>query len=227
MKMPIGPVVEELSVTGAPISYMYWAIEDMDPEGTTYVLYSFETGEQQKIPDPEFKKWKSVAWIPFTDPAFVNLINEVQSQLPNPSYVDLSDLPVLHIKLRDDELAKIFFRGKIDYSDFYECNDCGTAFLWTKDEYDPYPVCPKCGAYNTWFCDIHGEVMPIFLENGERRCPICEKQGPPRGCNMIRKLFLRTSVRKELSYCIQIKRGDSITEYVINKDGIITVTPYI
>lgn len=222
MRTTINPVMDEgLSTMEAPITLMYWALEDLD--GTTYVLYDLATGEQHKVPDPNFRRWKSVAWIPFTDASFVDLINERQAQLPNPSYVDLSTLPVLHVKLRDDEEARVFFRGKIEYSDFYECGECGTAFLWMREDTDPYPVCPKCGACNTWFCDIHGEVTPIFLQNGERRCPICEKQGPPRGCSLIRRLFLRTAVRKELAYCIQVKRGDIITEYVINKDGIVTV----
>jgi len=224
MRQEIDVLDEGVGGDVPPITLMFWALEDLD--GTTYVLYNLATGERNKIPNPNFRRWKSVAWIPFTDPTLVDLINSVERQRENPSFVDLSNLPLLHIYLNEDEEAKVHFTGKIDYSDYYECGDCGTTFVWMQDELDPYPVCPRCGAHNTWFCDIHGDVTPIFLQNGERRCPICEKQQPPRGCSLIRRIFLRTSVRKELMYCIQVKRGNVVTHYTINKNGSVTVCSY-
>jgi len=195
----------------APLQ-LFWALEDK--EGEVAVQYDLDTGEERKIPTAKPHDWASIAWVPFRDPDLVNRINYEQNKLQNPTYVDLSPLPFIQIIPKAGELSRVTRRGYLEYFSYYQCSACDTTFKWKKEDDDIVPVCPNCGMTNTWACDIHGEVSPIHLENGENRCPHCEKTGIPRGCRKIRNLVQKDGVSQRRHYVaviedkIEIEIGD-------------------
>lgn len=195
---------------------LFWGLES--ELGEVSVQYDLDTGEERKIPTPDFANWNSLIWIPFRDPDFIYKVNCLQYEKDNPTFVDASPLPLVHIIPKNGELSRVTRRGFLEFFTYYECSACGTSFKWTREDDDIVPVCPKCGMTNTWTCDIHGEVSPIHLENGENRCPHCEKIGSPRGCNKIRNLIHREGVNRKIHYVAIIK--DKV-EVEIEEDKIV------
>lgn len=182
---------------------LFWGLEANNGEVT--VQYDLDTGEENQIPTAEFSNWASLVWIPLRDPEFIYKINCLQNEKEEPSFVDSSPLPLVQIIPKDGELSKVTRRGYLDTFTYYQCSACDTTFRWVKEDDDIVPVCPKCGMTNTWTCDIHGEVSPIHLPNGENRCPHCEKLDTPRGCNKIRNLIQRDGVSRRIHYVAVIK----------------------
>lgn len=199
----------------APLD-LFWGLENSN--GEVVVQYDLETGVEKKVPTADFAEWSSLVWIPFREPEWIEKINTIQDTLDAPSYVEASPLPLIQVIPKKGELARITRRGFIDYFEYYECTACDTTFKWTPEETEKIPVCPKCGMHNIWTCDLHGEVDPIFLKNGEHRCPDCEKTGIPRGCNRIRNLVVKEGLLKRIHYLTIIK--DKV-EIEVGEDRVI------
>lgn len=181
----------------APINF-FWGLEDQD--GQVTVQYDFETGEENKVPNADFAEWNSFVWVPFREPEWTEKINSIQDRKSSPSYVEISQMPMVQVIPKKGELSRVTRRGFIDYFDYYECGACGTTFKWIEEDDDRTPVCPNCGMHNIWICDIHGEVNPIHMANGENRCPECEKTGIPRGCTRVKNLVNKEGLKKRIHY---------------------------
>jgi len=193
-------------------SSTFWALENSD--GEVAIQYDLDTGKERKIPTATPYNWNSIAWAPFREPDLVDKINFEQSKQVYPSYVDLSPLPFVQVIPKPGEMSRVTRRGYLEYFTYYQCSACGTTFKWEKEDDDIVPVCPKCGMSNTWICDIHGEVTPIHLQNGENRCPHCEKLGAPRGCNKVKNLIHKDGASHRRHYVaiiedkVEVEIGD-------------------
>ncbi|MCX8207431.1 MAG: hypothetical protein N3G75_06325 [Methanothrix sp.] len=166
-----------------PVLYQYWL---KIQSGKEIPQFDPETGKERGwLEDPGIPE--KVYLLPFS-PYMAQKVQETE-QTPVVADDGTSEIgiPEWEIDPNGHEI-KVFRRGYYTCFDYYVC-PCGTAFQW----FGQGPLqCPNCGTKNEWYCDVCDRTVddPIFLKNGEVRCPVCEVNGAPRGLLKIERLML-------------------------------------
>ena len=190
-----------------PSIVYFWVLEKSD--GSVLPEYDLETAAQNQY-GPSIKACKNdivkVHWYPFSA-EFADQIFEVNGVRVVPT-----NNPILSVDIPKNCKPKLLRRGFRKKFTYYECLDCGNTIYWTDTSIPLH--CPNCEAVNKWFCNTCKVEIehPIFLPNGETRCPICETKRDPRGCNKDEHLRLMVGFESKLHYCIGIDKVE-LKEY--------------
>nr|WP_324305225.1 hypothetical protein [Methanothrix sp.] len=129
-----------------------------------------------------------------------------------------TDNPIISVDVPDGEVPIAYRVHEIVQYDYYKCTICGTVVFWDGTN---KLECPTCFASNDWYCKRCKEIIdnPIFLPNGEVRCPICEKKGDPYGLIRTKSLTLHVGMSHEVFYCIghsggKVRKYDDRGEFI-------------
>lgn len=160
-----------------PVLYYYWQKQSQE---TSISEFDPATGKERGWQDDPAVPDR-VRLLPFDH----HLAQKVQEAEQIPAVAD--DLPEWEIEPCGHDI-EVFKRGYYTHFDYYVCSACHTAFQWFGRG---RLACPECGTHNEWYCDACDTLIenPLFMQNGEVRCPACEERGVPRGLLKIEKLI--------------------------------------
>lgn len=163
------------------------------------------TGNEIMWSDIPIDNVSKVIWSPFT-PDLARKVSRACEIL-----AIATDNPTISLDIPDGERPIAYRVHEIIHYDYYLCTICGNTIFWNGND---KLECPKCLAHNDWYCKKCKIIVdkPIFLPNGEVRCPECERNGDPYGLIRIRSLELHAAIAHEVFYCIG-HTGGKIKKY--------------
>lgn len=177
-----------------PIYTYYWVVI-LDDNETAIPQYDPATGEENPWGNVPINHIVRGMWYPF-DEYLARKVYAKHGVLAIPSLN-----PVITYDFPHGSVPKIYRVHEQTSYDYYHCNMCGNDIFW---DGEGILECPRCLATNDWYCKRCKLIIddPIFLKNGEVRCPNCEKKGDPYGLIRTGNLTLRYGFRHDVFYCI-------------------------